>query len=74
VNILTKFRRRWRLGAVLALVATVAVAYSLPGQASADTSRVPQFSAVQLADGVLFHVGPAAEYLKALGPQPDPWT
>jgi SdpC family antimicrobial peptide len=74
MSIFNRMKRRWRLGAVLAVATSLAVAYALPGQASAETSRVPAFSAVPLADAVLFQVGPAAQYVKSLNPDPHPWT
>jgi hypothetical protein len=67
------WRGRWRL-TVTALV-TTAVGLGVAGQVSAASHPpAPTFSAVDLADAVLFDVGPASTYLARFQRPTNQWT
>jgi hypothetical protein len=67
-------RGRWRWGAVLVAAGLAGAAVAGQSQAAPAASKVPAFSAVQLADGLLFKDGPATPYLASLDREPVRWT
>ncbi|WP_406074382.1 hypothetical protein [Micromonospora sp. NBC_01638] len=71
---MARFTGRWRPLMMAALAAVLVVAFTgwRPGTASANTA--PEFTAVEIADGVLFNEGVAAKYLGELHRYPMVWT
>jgi hypothetical protein len=66
-------RGRWRL-AIVALV-TTALGLGVASQVqAAENQTAPAFGAVDLADAVLYGVGPAAGYLAGWDRKPTEWT
>jgi hypothetical protein len=64
--------RRWRWAVGLVAAAAIGVAYA--GQVQAAPQAAPAFSAVELANAILFDDGPAAGYLTALDRPPVEWN
>lgn len=68
-----KFPRPWQL--VVGLIATAAVVTASTGTVQAAPEEpAPRFSAVELADAVMFNDGPAAEYLAGWDRPETEWT
>lgn len=75
MKVISAARRRWRWAVGLVVVTALGLGYA--GQvASADqtSNRAPVFSAVDLADAVLYYEGPAAKLLPGLERPAIEWT
>jgi hypothetical protein len=73
MNLHRRLSGRWRL--VLASAAVAAVAIGTAGPVGAATATpAPAFAAVDLADAVLFDLGPAAPFLDGVDRSHNAWT
>jgi hypothetical protein len=66
MTILGCLRGKWKLALPLVIASAVGLAYQGQAHANAPLGPVPNFTATQLANAVLFDNGPAAPYIASL--------